>query len=254
MTDPLAARAFMRDLARIINPEFWEKTAEAYEAMIPMLGDVPARCWRSRQCLEAVALAPRKARTPNIGDLRVAIFQWVRENPDGTPRLPDRTTDGWESTDHQWWAYWVLRSKNNFDAVKVAGAEFPRTTRACVLSLVKANSRKAFGRIIGDREAYEEAIDREWWAARLTRLEAMKNPTLRWREGMGMWEIITREGGHKRPDVLERLDRIIDEAESAGGDTNPDRVRKPNAAIAEAMLRLARIATTRRDDEAIRSP
>lgn len=252
MTDPLAARAFMRDLARIINPEFWEKTAEAYEAMIPMLGDVPDRCWRSRQCLEAVALAPRKARTPNIGDLRMAIFQWVRDNPDGTPRLPDRATDGWESIDHQWWAYWVLRSKHNFDKVKTPGAEFERTTRAHVLSVIKRNSPKAFARIIGDREAYENALDLEWWKAKLDALEAMKHPTNRWREGMGMREILTRQGAHKRPAILDRLGRIIDEAEAQGADTNPERVRGPNTAIAEAMLRLARIATTRRDHDALR--
>ena len=254
MTDPLAARAFMRDLARIINPEFWEKTAEAYEAMIPMLGDVPARCWRSRQCLEAVALAPRKARTPNIGDLRMAIFQWVRENPDGTPRLPDPNTEGWADTDHQWWAYWVLRSKNNFDALKTAGAEFPRTTRAHVLSLVKSRSPKAFARIIGDVEACKDAEDREWWRDRLEQRAAIKNPTLRWRECMGMRSILTREGGHPRPWAVERLDAIIARAEAEGADTNPQRVHKANTALAETMLRLARIATARRDHEAIRDP
>jgi hypothetical protein len=247
----MAARAFMRDLARIINPEFWEKTAEAYEAMIPMLTDVPTRCWKSRQCLEAVALAPRKVRAPNIGDLRVAIFQWVRDNPDGTARLPDPNTQGWDTMDHQWWAYWLLRSKHNFDKVKTPGAEFERTTRAHVLSLVRSKSPKAFARIVQDLEAFAEAEDKAWWTDRLDRLEATKHPTNRWREGMGMWEILSREGGHPRPEVRERLDRIIDEAEMAGADTNPKMVRGPNTALADAMLRLARYATPRREHEAL---
>jgi len=239
MTDALAARAFMRDLARIINPEFWEKTSEAYEAMIPMLSDVPARCWRSRQCLEAVALAPRKVRSPNIGDVRMAIFQWVRDNPDGTPRLPDPTTEDWNATDHQWWAYWVLRSKNNFDKVKTSGAEFPRTTRAHCLSLVKSYSPKAFARIIGDVEAFKEAQDREWWRDKLEEKAAIKNPTLRWRELMGMRHNLVTHCYDSRPWLLERLEELIDEAEAQGADTDPEKAHNMSDALAEVARRMA---------------
>lgn len=254
MTDPIAARNFMRDLARIINPEFWEKTAEAYEAMIPMLGDVPARCWRSRQCLEAVALAPRKARTPNIGDLRVAIFQWVRENPDGTPRLPDPTTQHWADTDHQWWAYWVLRSQNNFDAVKTAGAEFHRTTRAHVLSLVKSRSPKAFARIIGDVEAYKDAEDREWWRDKLEERAAIKNPTLRWRECMAMRHNLLNHCAVPRPWVVERLDALIAEAEAQGADINPAKAHNLTPALVEVAKRMVAVAATRSRERGARGP
>lgn len=247
MTEMSPAHVFMRDLARIINPEFWEKTAEAYWAMIPMLGDVPDRCWRSRKCLEAVALAPRKARTPNIGDLRAAIFQWVRDNPDGTPRLTDPTTDGWDTMDHQWWSYWLLRSKNDFDAVRTPGAEFPRTTRAHTLSLIKGQSPKAYARIIGDKDAHENDADRQWWLDRIARFEReYRNPTARWREFVGMREVLTREDAHPRPFVIHRLDLAIQDAEAAGADTNPAGVYRASQNLVESVSRMLRAATTGR--------
>jgi hypothetical protein len=234
-----AARAFMRDLARATIPEFWQSAFEAYEAMLPMLADVPARCWTSRQCLEAVALAPRKARTPNVGDIRFAIFQWVRDNPDGTARLPDPTTDDWTAVDHQWWAYWVLRSKNNFDKVKTSGAEFPRTTRAHVLSMVKAYSPKAFARVIRDVEAHEDALDRKWWRDKLEEKAAIKNPTLRWRELMGMRHNLVTHCYDSRPWLLERLEELIDEAEAQGADTDPEKAHNLSDALAEVARRMA---------------
>ena len=76
------ALAFMGNLAMLVSPAKPEETAQSLKAMCRMLGDIPERAWRSRSALDAVATSERRSTVPTYGDIRRALVQWVRDNPD----------------------------------------------------------------------------------------------------------------------------------------------------------------------------
>lgn len=86
------------------------------------------------------------------------------------------------------------------------------------------------------REAREEFEDREWWRDRLERLDAIADPTARWREVMGMAAVLNRPGAHPRPYLVGRIREILDEAEAEGADTDESRVARPPTRTADLAM------------------
>ena len=76
------ALAFMGNLAFLVSPAKPEETAQSLKAMCRMLTDIPERVWRSKSALDAVATCERRGTVPTYGDIRKALVQWSRDNPE----------------------------------------------------------------------------------------------------------------------------------------------------------------------------
>lgn len=152
MTDTEAARAWVAKLAPLVNPGNPEITAKAFAGMLEMMQDVPDRVWRSRKALDYVATAERPTRVPTLKDLRIAIWQWIRSNPD-TLAITDASKADWSPMDHEWLDYFRMREAAGFGQQTVGThtkTTFHPTTRAHCLSLVRSQSPKAYRAIMGD--------------------------------------------------------------------------------------------------------
>ena len=150
MTDPVA-KAWLAKLAVLVNPTHPEVTTKAFVEMLEMMGDVPDRVWRSKKALDYVATAERPYRVPTLKDLRIAIWQWVRENPD-TLAIADASKADWSPMDHEWLNYFRMRESVNFGQQTVGihtKTTFQARTRAHCLSLVRSQSPKAYRAIVG---------------------------------------------------------------------------------------------------------
>lgn len=78
-----------------------------------------------------------------------------------------------------------------------------------------------------DREAREDAEDRAWWEDRVARVRALANPTVRWREAMGMLAVLERPKAHPRPWLVRALTDLAEEAMHAGAEIDSDAIPLP---------------------------
>lgn len=91
------------------------------------------------------------------------------------------------------------------------------------------------------REDREAARDVKWWDEKLKQRAAIKNPTLRWRECMGMRHNLLNHCAVPRPWVVEQLDALIAEAEAQGADTDPTRAHN----LTEDLIKAAKLHVKR---------
>lgn len=150
----------------------------------------------------------------------------LRKRVDGMAALLSREYDEWAFC------------TDSFAHVAKACRFFPTYAELCEhLTAWAKENRPATLRLAGpssfaeltpiEREARDAQIDRDWWADRVKRVEAISNPTLRWREACGMLATLTRPNAHPREDVCARLIEIMSEAEWQGADTDERWVRYP---------------------------
>ena len=195
-------------------------------AMLPVLGDLPARAFdlASMRRVRAVAF-------PSAAAIRAAVNPAVKAMADEIARAKrvggdDAGRPRGEAA--RWAAYYRDRI-----AGTVAG--MPPANEAHLLSLVRTQSPAAFDMIVGaaaEGMAYE--ADNGWWRDRIrSRFEDdaspdfHRNPTLRWREAEGMLAVLTREGAHGKQWAVDRLVGIMRQAEDEGADTSQPGTRPP---------------------------
>lgn len=195
-------------------------------AMLPVLGDLPARAFdlASMRRVRAVGF-------PSATAIRAAVGPAVRAMTDEIARAKrvggdDAGRPRGEAA--RWAAYYRDRI-----AGTVAG--MPPANEAHLLSLVRTQSPAAFDMIVGaaaEGMAYE--ADNGWWRDRIrSRVEDdasphfHRHPTLRWREAEGMLAVLTRPDAHGKQWAVDRLVGIMRQAEDEGADTSQLGARPP---------------------------
>ena len=102
---------------------------------------------------------------------------------------------------------------------------------------------------LGDPSREDLGDDSEWWWSRVDKINAMADPTRRWREAMGMRETLLRDLAFPRPDLIDALTRIANAAELEGADTNSQRVKKPMKMTIDQLTARARGWTLREEKD-----
>jgi hypothetical protein len=138
--DPHVKKKWLAMLAKLVSPAFPTDAAEALNAMLPFLDDIPPEAF-TRRGLEAVVAAKRRQAVPALDELRVALLIWWRDNQAHMARIagprPSLTP-----MDYSWVRYWQTRSREGFCAY----GESPGGSRH-VASLIRQQSPAAWQHI-----------------------------------------------------------------------------------------------------------
>ena len=209
MTEGLI-KAWLRALHARCNPSASADQHSAYAIdLADTLDRVPVEAFCQRAYLWVASECPKGA--PNAATLRTLLGQWLHDQRQG---------QGISIEAERYVEMFKRRWRDGADKatlLALARYAYPVQAREVIL--------REFTPGTGNPGADGEFEDSQWWNKRIKAIEAMQNPTARWRESMGMLELLRRPTSFQRSAAIEWLTQISNAAYLAGADTNPARVK-----------------------------